>query len=119
MSSFRTALAIRSKKEISSLQTTQAIHLGKIVFRSNTLGYPLDKEMSFLRMTQANPFEKNCHPFERLGLSVQNNCQPRYYCKSLSPDPFAIEPVKTSCSLNNSSKRRLSSSYEFSRAIFD
>ena len=83
MSSVRTALANRSKKKISSLQTTQAIHLRKIVFRSNTLGYPLDKEISSLRMTQANPFEKNCHPFERLELSVgksfhplEENCHP-------------------------------------------
>ena len=78
---------------------------------SNGSGYPFERELSSLRTTQAIPaFEKNCHPFERLGLkknvflsngsavsirknrhpferldelSVKNNCQPRYCSKPL------------------------------------
>ena len=38
------------------------------------------------------PFENNCHPFERLELSVQNNCQLRYSSKPLPP--VCDEPVK-------------------------
>ena len=73
-----------------------------------------------LRTTQANPFEENFHSIEQLGLSVgklssvrgarvirskkiavrlngssypavQNNCQPRYCSKSLSPETFATK----------------------------
>lgn len=35
------------------------------------------------------PFEKNCHLFERLELSVQNNCLP-----PTSPEPFATNLSK-------------------------
>ena len=44
---------------------------------SNGSGYPFERELSSLRTTQAIPaFEKNCHPFERLGLSVGKKCLP-------------------------------------------
>ena len=43
------------KKKLSSVRTTWAIRLKKVVIRSNCLGCP---------------FEKSCHPFERLGISV-------------------------------------------------
>ena len=48
-------------KRLSSVWTTRAIRLKKVVIRSNGLGYP---------------FEKSCHPFERLGISVWKNCYP-------------------------------------------
>ena len=51
--------------------------LEKNVIRSNGSGYPFERELSSLRTTQAIPaFEKNCHPFERLGLSVGKKCLP-------------------------------------------
>ena len=49
------------KKKLSSVRTTWAIRLKKVVIRSNCLGCP---------------FEKSCHLFERLGISVWKNCYP-------------------------------------------
>ena len=57
---------------------------------SNGSGYPFEKkchpfERLWLSVGKRNvipsndsgyPFEKNCHPFERLGLSVGKNCHP-------------------------------------------
>ena len=79
------------------------------------------------------PFKKNCYLFEQLGLydrrklslvwtacsmhSKQYYCQPHYCSKSPSPEPFAMNLSKT-VSLNDSSKRCLPSSHEFSQYIF-
>ena len=107
--SARTSQAIRWKK-LSSVRTALAIR-----WRQNAI-HPFEG----LRTTQANPFEENFHSIEQLGLSVgklssvrgvrvirskkivirlngssypavQNNCQPRYCSKSLSPEPFATK----------------------------
>ena len=107
--SVRTSQAIRWKKW-SSVRTALAIRWKKNVI------HPFDG----LRKTQANPFEENFHSIEQLGLSVgklssvrgarvirskkivirlngsrypdvQNNCQPRYCSKSLSPKTFATK----------------------------
>ena len=60
-------------KDSVSVRTAQAIRSKQIAIRANDSGYP---------------FEKNCHPFKRLGypierlkLSVQNNNQPRHCSK--------------------------------------
>ena len=49
--------------------------------------------------------------------SKQYYCQPHYCSKSPSPEPFAMNLSKT-VSLNDSSKRCLPSSHEFSQCIF-
>ena len=46
---------------MTSVRTAWDIRLKKVLIRSNGLGYP---------------FEKSCHPFERLGISVWKNCYP-------------------------------------------
>ena len=119
------------EKEMSSLRTTLAIHCRKIVVRSN----------ASLRTTQTNPFEKNCrsfehyllsdgkscHPLERLGLSVRRKLSSVRTARAIRKQlPAALlfqiaftravcdEDVRKSCNLNNSSKRRWPSSYEFS-----
>ena len=73
-------------------------------------------------------FEKNCHSFERLRLFIGKNCHAFERLRSkrssaallfqiTSPKPFATNLSKD-VSLNNSSKRSLLSSHEFSRYIF-
>ena len=48
-------LRVSVQKKLSSVQTTWAIRLEKVVIHSNGLGYP---------------FENSCHLLKRLGLSV-------------------------------------------------
>ena len=95
--------------------------------RSNGSGYPLQKnchpfERHWLSVRKRNfipwnyyPFEKNCHPFafewlrlsvgkmssqfERLELSVQNNCHPRYCSKPLSTELLIATNVSKNVSL--------------------
>ena len=74
------------EKEMSSLRTTQAIRSRKIVIRLNGSDYPLEKIVI--------SSDGSGYPFERLELSVQNNCQPRYFSKSPSPEPFATKLSK-------------------------
>ena len=106
---------------------------------SNSSGYLLGKKMSSLILNNSGcyyPFVKNCHPFERFGLSVskdchllKENCRPfellklsvtkqcqLHYCsKPLSPEPFVTNLSKN---VNNSSKSCLPSPHRFSRYIF-
>ena len=51
----------RFRTDLVPVWTARGIRSKKIVIRSNDLGYP---------------FEKSCHPFERLGISVWKNCYP-------------------------------------------
>ena len=75
-------IVIRSKEECQPFERLRlSRRLRKIVIRSTGSGYP---------------FEENCHAFERLELSVQNNCQPRYCSKPCTSFTRAVcdEPVK-------------------------
>ena len=65
--------------KIVIIRTARAIRWKKTVIRSKGSGYPP---------------EKNCHPFERLEISVQNDCQPHYCSKLLSAEPFATSLSK-------------------------
>ena len=71
-------------RDLVSLRTAQAIRSKKIDIRSNSSGYPFKKKMAPVRTTQAIRWKqlssvrrawaicsKNCHPFERLGLSAR------------------------------------------------
>ena len=84
--------------------TAQAIHSKKIVICSNSLDYMI---------------EENCHLFERLVLCIQNNIIVSHTIvpNHLHPEPFAMNLSKT-VRLNDSSKRCLPSSHEFSQYIF-
>ena len=107
-------------KDLVSVRTSQAIRWKKIVIRLNGSGNPFEKEMLSLRMTQVILLRKpvirsngSGYPLEKLSSvrgarvirwkkivirlngsshpAVQNNCQPRYCSKSLSPEPFATK----------------------------
>ena len=54
--------------------------------RSNGSGYPSGK-IVIHRSNGLAIRSKNCHPFQRLELSVPKYCQPLYCSKPLSPDP--------------------------------
>lgn len=69
-----------------SARKTQAICSRKIVMRSNGSGYPSGK-IVIHRSNGLAIRSKNCHPFQRLELSVPKYCQPLYCSKPLSPDP--------------------------------
>ena len=89
---------------------TQAIHLRKIVIRSNGWSYPFEKIVIRRSNDSGYLLEKNVIPSKAA----------RYYSKPLSREPFATNLSKT-VSLNglrNSSKRCLPSPHEFSRYIF-
>ena len=88
--------------------------LEKIVIHLNGTGYPFEIGISSLRATihsrkivirsRSNgsgcPVEKNCHPFEQLELSVQNNCHPRYCSKPFSPELLIATNVSKNVSLH-------------------
>ena len=124
--SVRTALVIHWKKNCNPFEWLRAIRSRKIAIRSNGSGYP---------------FEKNCHPFERLGLSFGKNCHPPFERLGLSvgknfypferlvtvPNHFHGTRLRRTCQkdvdlndLRNSSKLCLPSphDHEFSRHIF-
>ena len=54
------------KPTSTSYGTTQAMRLRKIVIRSNGSGYPLEKEMSSLRTTQAIRSNDSSYPFKSI-----------------------------------------------------
>ena len=99
-------------KDLVSVRTAQAIRCKNIVIHLNGTGYPFEKGISSLRTTihsrkivirsRSNgsgcPLEK-CHPFERLELSVQNNCHPCYCSKPLSPELLIATNVSKNVSL--------------------
>ena len=58
----------------------------KNCYHSNGLGDPLEKTV-IRSKGSGYPLEKNCHPIERLEISVQNDCQPHY-------SSVCDEPVK-------------------------
>ena len=102
----RLGLFVRKRSVIPS-GTSQAIRSRKSVIRSNTSGYPFEKNV--IRSNGSG------YPFEQLELSAQNNCQPRYSSKSLSPEQFTTNLSRNHVNLNNSCKRRIPSSYQFLR----
>ena len=69
-----------------SVRKTQAICSRKIVMRSNDSGYPSGK-IVIHRSNGLAIRSKNCHPFQRLELSVPKYCLPLYCSKPLSPHP--------------------------------
>ena len=74
------------------------------------IGYPFEQPRLSV--------QKNCHPFERLGLplrTVRTACQLRYCSKTISPEQFA---TNLSENVHNSSKRCLPSPHVLSRYIF-
>ena len=74
-SAFYTQSAVYPWSAVCSPQST--FYTDRFCILSNGSGYPFERELSSLRTTQAIPaFEKNCHPFERLGLSVGKKCLP-------------------------------------------
>ena len=74
-SAFYTQSAVYPWSAVCSPQST--FYTDRFCIRSNGSGYPFERELSSPRTTQAIPaFEKNCHPFERLGLSVGKKCLP-------------------------------------------
>ena len=102
-------LFVRERNVIPS-GTSDAIRSRKSVIRSNGSGYPFEENV-----IRSNVWS---YSFERLELSAQNNCQPRYCSKSLSPEPFTTNLSRNHVNLNNSCKLRLLSSYEFLRYVF-
>ena len=67
-----------------------SIGLNRLIFRSKGSGNLFEKELSSVQTAQAIRWNKKYHPFKRLKLSLQNNCQPHFCFKSFSPELFAV-----------------------------
>ena len=68
-------LGVSVPKKLSSIRTAWAMCLEKIVLCLNSLGYPFPPKINVICLNGLGcPFGKNCHLFERLGLSVSKNC---------------------------------------------
>ena len=71
-------LGVSVPKKLSSIRTAWAMCLEKIVLCLNSLGYLFPPKINVICLNGLGcPFGKNCHLFERLGLSVSKNCSVR------------------------------------------
>ena len=86
-------LGVSVQKKLSSVRTTWAIHLKKVVIRSNDSGHPFEKVV--IRSNSLGyTFEKSCHRSNSLGCPFE-----KIVIRSNSsgyPDPFGKEFVDRS-----------------------
>ena len=86
-------------KDLISVQTAQTIRSRKIAIRSNGSGYPLEKEMSSLRTTQAIRLNGSGYPLEKNVIRWNSSGYPfkTIVSRATSPNHFHSSRRRRTC----------------------